>query len=84
MCVKSIEERGVTYHRDWNYLGWLALELELKDIKVSDHIGTRNTWYVIWTREALMAGAWLAMGRIYDVMALDQHVGKGLKVKTDE
>lgn len=43
MCVKSIEERGVTYHRDWNYLGWLALELELKDIKVSDHIGTRNT-----------------------------------------
>lgn len=42
MCVKSIEERGVIYYRDWNYLGWLVLEFELKDIKVLDYIGIRN------------------------------------------
>lgn len=27
--------------------------------------------------------AWLAIGRIYDVIALDQHIGKCFKVKTD-
>lgn len=80
MCVKTIEERCDLLQKLLTMARIRASAEAIKNFK--SFTSYKNLQYV--SREVLKAGASLAVGKIYDVIALDRHIGGYFKVKTNE